>query len=263
MHHHKEFKHKKSLGQHFLKSEVIAAQIIDYLQPLSQDINVLEIGPGAGILTSQLKPIFGRKLFVSELDPRAIDIIKIQPGIDDDRILRGDFLRLDLKNTFTGNFVLIGNFPYNISSQIVFKMLDYQSQIPLMVGMFQREMAKRICAEPGSKDYGVITVCAGLHFESEYLFELPPEAFEPPPKVHSAVIRMRNRNKSVVGFSEKGFKQIVKTAFQQRRKKVSNALKSIPGGVEALEQLNLSHLRAEDISLNQYIELAKMIFPVS
>lgn len=255
------FAHKKSLGQHFLKSQAVAAQISDFLQPLTQDMSVLEIGPGAGILTSQLKPLFGRNLYVSELDPRAIEIIKVHPGMDEDRILIGDFLKLNLGQVFTGNFVLIGNFPYNISSQIVFRMLEFHERIPLMVGMFQREMAKRICAEPGSKDYGVITVCAALYYDSEYLLELPPDAFDPPPKVHSAVIRMRHRNELTIGFSEKGFRNVVKTAFQQRRKKVSNALKSLPGGVEALEKLGLSHLRAEDISKNQYIELAKIIFP--
>jgi 16S rRNA (adenine1518-N6/adenine1519-N6)-dimethyltransferase len=257
----KGFKHKKSLGQHFLKSEETAAMIVDFLAPVPVHSMVLEVGPGAGILTRLLKHQYGERLFVSEIDDRSIDLMLNEVGIHESNMLTGDFLRQDLSKTFGGDFVIIGNFPYNISSQIVFKMIEYYENAPLLVGMFQREMANRIIAGPGTKNFGVISAWAGLFYQSKKMLELDPMAFNPPPKVHSAVIRMKRRTDLEIDFSTKGYLRIVKAAFQQRRKRISNALKGIPGGLAALDQMELGHLRAEQLSIAQYIELTKLIYP--
>ncbi len=254
------FHHKKSLGQHFLKSEATALEIVRALNPENENIPILEIGPGLGILSKHLLKL-PNPIFFSELDARVISFLEEELKIDPSFIIYGDFLKLDLARYFNGEFLVIGNFPYNISSQILFKILDFKAQVPILTGMFQKEMAKRVVAKHGNKEYGVITVLVQAHYECNYLFELPPSAFEPPPKVNSAVIRL-TRKSTIIDYDEKLFKQIVKAGFNQRRKKLSNALSGIPGSKEKLVGLNFADKRAEQLSVKDFIDLTKALTAV-
>ncbi len=249
------FRHKKSLGQHFLKSEATALEIVTALEVPNDLIPILEIGPGLGILSRHLLNL-PNPIFFSELDQRVIKFLEEDMQIKPENIIYGDFLRLDLSRYFNGEFLVIGNFPYNISSQILFKILDFKSQIPILTGMFQKEMAKRVTATHGNKAYGVITVLIQAFYNCTYLFELPPAAFNPPPKVDSAVIRL-NRKALTIDCNEKLFKQLVKAGFNQRRKKLSNALSGIIGAGEKLTALNFADKRAEQLSVQDFIALTK------
>lgn len=252
------FQHNKAFGQHFLRSNDTALQIVEALQPLHLAKNILEIGPGLGVLTQYLKKIPEKKLFVSEVDRRIIDMLKTEQQFPESQILEGDFLKLNLKSLVGEPFLLIGNFPYNISSQILFKMLDNLELVPLMVGMFQKEMALRVVAKHGNKDYGVISVLVQVYYDCEYLFELEPIAFDPPPKVHSAVIRLTK--KSDPGqFNPVLLKSVVKAGFNQRRKKLSNALSPVHGAKEAAIRLNFADKRAEQLSVQDFILLSNSI----
>lgn len=252
------FQHRKSFGQHFLKSEETALEIVNSLNCPDELIQILEIGPGHGILTKHLIKLSGKTIFVSEIDERIIHFLKTELQFPPERIIEGDFLRADIDNHLKGNFAVIGNFPYNISSQILFKVLEIKDQVPLLLGMFQREMAQRVTAKHGNKDYGVITVLVQAYFDVNYLFELPPEAFDPQPKVFSAVIRL-TRKKENPSCSENLLRQVVKTAFNQRRKKLSNALASLHGGNDALKIHNFENLRAEQLSIEDFISLTTTI----
>jgi 16S rRNA (adenine1518-N6/adenine1519-N6)-dimethyltransferase len=252
------FHHLKALGQHFLRSDDTALQIVQALQPLHLADNILEIGPGLGVLTQHLKKIPGKTLFLSEMDRRIISKLKTEDHFPENQILEGDFLKMPLQQYINGPFLLIGNFPYNISSQILFKMLDHLDLVPLMVGMFQKEMALRVVAKHGNKDYGVISVLVQLYYDCEYLFELPPEAFDPPPKVFSSVIRLTRKTGDTT-FNPKLIKQVVKAGFNQRRKKLSNALASVPGAKDAAIALNFADKRAEQLSVADFILLSNQI----
>ncbi len=214
---------KKSLGQHLLIDEAAAARTAAALLPLPKGSRVLEIGPGRGALTRHLLSLPAIDLYACELDDGFMAELPVRFPALQGRLLHRDFLELQPGELPPSPFYLSGNFPYNISSQIVFRMLDWKEHIPLMVGMFQREMAQRICSGPGSRDYGVISVLSGAWYRAEYLFELTPEAFRPPPRVHSAVIRMVRRERQAMP-NEARFTRLVKTAFLQRRKKLRNAL---------------------------------------
>lgn len=244
---------KKSLGQHFLRDEDAARRIAGALLPFSPAEFVLEIGPGEGALTRHLLALPEIDLRVCELDDR---FVRELPGTFhalEGKILHRDFLTLAPDDLPNGSFALTGNFPYNISSQIIFRLLEWKARIPQLVGMFQREVAQRICAGPGGRDYGVLSVLAGAFYEAEYLFELPPEAFDPPPKVHSAVIRMRRRERAPLP-DEALFRRLVKAAFLQRRKKLRNALSTwYPESVLALPFFDA---RAETLSVSTYETLA-------
>lgn len=253
----KKFHHIKSLGQHFLQNTSTAQRIVESLMESNTTDKILEIGPGLGILSKYLLQT-GKEIFFSEIDERIISFLKDEMHVADNHIFAGDFLRLNLKEYFQQSFSVIGNFPYNISSQIIFKVLDEKNLIPLVVGMFQKEMAQRLTAKHGNKEYGVISVLTQAFFHVEYLFELTPEEFNPPPKVHSAVVRLKHKN-SVTDFDEKLFKQIVKAAFNQRRKKLSNALAGVLYAKEVLLQLNFAQLRAEQLSVEDFILLTKHI----
>ena len=253
-----QFRHIKAFGQHFLRNEETALQIVQALQPFSLADNILEIGPGLGVLTQHLKKITDKELYVSELDNRIIALLKSEGQFDDEHILEGDFLKSSPEKHIKGPFLLIGNFPYNISSQILFKMLDHLELVPLMVGMFQKEMALRVVAGHGNKDYGVISVLIQVYYDCEYLFELPPEAFDPPPKVHSAVIRL-TRKPNPEKFNPTLLKQVVKAGFNQRRKKLSNSLSPVQGAKEAAIRLNFADLRAEQLSVSDFILLSNAI----
>jgi 16S rRNA (adenine1518-N6/adenine1519-N6)-dimethyltransferase len=215
---------KKSFGQHFLTNEDIARRIADSLQLADGPNNVLEVGPGKGMLTKYLlEKDFNLKCV--EADTDMVDYLNANYPALHGKIISEDFLRLDLGTVFGGQpFCIIGNFPYNISSQIVFKMVEYRPLVPQLVGMFQKEMAERIIASPGGKDYGVISVLTQAFYEGKYLFSVGNRNFNPPPKVLSGVIRLR-RKEEALGCDEALFRKVVKQAFNQRRKMLRNTMK--------------------------------------
>ncbi len=247
---------KKQLGQHFLKDENIAAKIAGTLEHSTK--KVLEIGPGMGSLTKYLLKDWGENLWASEVDEESVEYLNIHyPGLKPN-IIKGDFLQLDLSSVFSNEKIsLIGNFPYNISSQILFKALDNRDKVVQVVGMFQKEVAKRICSPHGNKDYGILSVLVQAYYHTEYLFDVPPGAFNPPPKVNSGVIRLKKKSGFVLGCSEDLFKKIVKTAFNQRRKKLSNALSGMLGGKKV--EGDVWHLRAEQLSWQDFAALTNTI----
>ena len=222
----KKVRPKKKLGQHFLTDLNIAQKIADLLQ-FEQYQNLLEIGPGTGVLT-QFLVSETTALHLVEIDEESILFLEKTYTEEQLNLIKGDFLKLDLNSIFgSDDFAIIGNFPYNISSQIVFKVLENKSQIPFFAGMFQKEVAERICEPPGSKKYGILSVLAQLYYETEYLFTVPPGVFNPPPKVDSAVIQMTRKKEFNLGCNEALLKKIVKLSFQQRRKTLRNSLKTL------------------------------------
>lgn len=252
------FQHRKSFGQHFLKSDETAREIVNCLRCPETIDTILEIGPGQGVLTRHLTNLHNKIIYVSEIDKRIIQFLQSELKFPQDKIIEGDFLKADIQTIIPQRFCIIGNFPYNISSQILFRVLEMKDKIPVVVGMFQREMAKRVTAKNGNKDFGVITVLVQAYYEVAYLFELPPDAFDPPPNVFSAVIRL-TRKKEDPNCSEKILREVVKTAFNQRRKKLSNAISSIAGGMDALLKHDFANLRAEQLSVEDFISLAATI----
>jgi 16S rRNA (adenine1518-N6/adenine1519-N6)-dimethyltransferase len=238
---------KKSLGQHFLKDENICRQIVQSLQqhPFQQ---LLEVGPGGGALTKYLLQVPGIDFKCVELDKEKVDwLIKTWPELQG-RIIHESIL--DIERPFPGPFTVVGNFPYNISSQILFKMLDWKSDIQSMTGMFQKEVAQRIAAKEGNKVYGVTSVLVQAFFKVEYLFEVPETAFTPPPKVKSAVIQLTPLPEAVTMKSEKHFFLLVKTAFNQRRKMLRNAVKSL-FEPDVLQDA-IFDKRAEQLTINDF-----------
>ena len=217
---------KKSYGQHFLKHDNIAARIANSLQCAAQTGRVLEVGPGRGILTRQLLGKTEFDTYAVEADRDMVEYLQQNLPQLGDRLISKDFLDWLPAETFgTDAFCLIGNFPYNISTQILFKMLDYRQQVPEMVGMFQKEVADRVVSKPGSKVYGITSVLLQAAYHAEYLFTVEPGSFNPPPKVKSAVIRLTRKEKYTLNCDETRFRHIVKTAFNQRRKMLRNTLK--------------------------------------
>ena len=250
---------KKNLGQHFLTDLTIAERIADTI-PVGR---TLEVGPGMGVLTQYLLDK-GHDLRVVELDPESVSYLKVNyPVRLDRRILQADFLRLDLAETFGGQtFSLIGNYPYNISSQIFFRVVDHRDLIPLCSGMIQKEVAERLAARPGSKAYGVLSILIQVWYDVEYLFTVGNEVFNPPPKVQSAVIRMtRNaRTEADLPCSERDLRAVVKAAFSMRRKTMRNALRPLvtlwqPERVDEILQDKLFDLRAEQLPIDGFIDL--------
>lgn len=247
-------KAKKHLGQHFLRDESVAKNIVNALTWENYN-QVLEIGPGMGVLTQYL---YQEKKNISavEIDTESVEYLeKNYPGL---KIYNEDFLRMDFKRHFGDEQIcILGNFPYNISSQIVFKMIEERIQVPEMVGMFQKEVAERICAKEGSKVYGILSVLSQAYYQAEYLFTVDEHVFSPPPKVKSGVIRL-NRVKTTLEVDEKLFFNLVKTAFNQRRKTLRNALKSLNISQHHIDE-NLLNLRAEQLSVQQFVELTGKI----
>ncbi|MDZ4794978.1 MAG: 16S rRNA (adenine(1518)-N(6)/adenine(1519)-N(6))-dimethyltransferase RsmA [Bacteroidota bacterium] len=241
---------KKSLGQHFLKDENICRKIISSLQqhPFTQ---LLEIGPGGGALTKYLLELIGIDFKAVELDDEKVEyLLKTWPPLQG-KIIHQSFL--DMDKPFTGKFTLVGNFPYNISTQILFKSLDWKEEVECIVGMFQKEVAQRVAAKEGSKVYGVISVLLQAFYTVEYLFDVHPGSFQPPPKVESAVIRLLP-NPAVPGMrTEKDFFLLVKTAFNQRRKTLRNAVKNLFDAA-ILEDV-LFNKRAEQLTVQQFADL--------
>ena len=223
-----QVKAKKALGQHFLTDLSIAERIADTLRPY-QELPVLEIGPGMGVLT-QFLLAGGYDTRVIELDAESVAYLHEHFPQLEGRIIQGDFLRIPVEEYMpAGAFSLIGNYPYNISSQIFFRLLDYRERIPCCAGMLQREVAKRLASPPGNKDYGILSVLLQAWYDVEYLFTVDEHVFNPPPKVKSGVIRLVRNGRTELGCSESLFKQVVKTGFNQRRKTLRNSLRALFG----------------------------------
>jgi len=250
-------KAKKHLGQHFLKDENIAKKIADTLSLKGYD-DVLEIGPGMGVLTKYLLDK-DTTTHVVEIDTESVDYLKNNYLNLSDRIYEKDFLRYDLNLVFKGkSFAIIGNFPYNISTQIVFKTLEMRDQIPEFSGMFQKEVAQRICSKEGSKVYGILSVLTQAFYNAEYLFTVPPEVFNPPPKVDSGVLLLTRKENYTLPCDEKLFFRVVKTGFQQRRKTLRNSLK-VFNLSDNLKANTIFGQRPEQLSVDQFIELTTLI----
>jgi 16S rRNA (adenine1518-N6/adenine1519-N6)-dimethyltransferase len=249
---------KKSFGQHFLKHDSIAEQIAASLLQTDTTRRVLEIGPGMGMLTKQLLAYKDQyELWAVEADKDMTAYLNTHYPELTERLISKDFLDLDLKSVFNAEqFSLIGNFPYNISTQILFKMLDYRDQIPEMVGMFQKEVADRVVAPPGSKVYGITSVILQAYYKTEYLFTVEPEAFNPPPKVRSAVIRLTRKDGFELGCDVQKFKMLVKTAFNQRRKMLRNTMKPFFPS-EVLMSDPYFEKRPEVLSWEEYVHLVQ------
>ena len=243
-------KAKKHLGQHFLTDENIAKKIVDGLS-FENYHKVLEVGPGMGVLTKYLLEK-DAEIFVAEIDAESVDYLKMNYPKLQENHFTGDFLKINIEEVFGEQVAVIGNFPYNISSQIVFKIIDYYGQIPEMVGMFQKEVAERTAAVPRTKDYGILSVLVQALYDVKYLFTVHENVFNPPPKVKSGVIKLTRNPKEGLQGNEVLFKQIVKAGFNQRRKKLSNALKvlNIP---ENLKTHPFLDKRAEELSVEDFI----------
>ena len=248
---------KKYLGQHFLKDESIAKDIADTLN-LKGYNDVLEIGPGMGVLTKYLldKSV---DTYVIEIDTESVTYLDENYPKLKDRIISKDFLKYNINDIFEGRqFAIIGNFPYNISTQIVFRALEYRSQIPEFAGMFQKEVAQRICEKKGTKAYGILSVLVQAFYDAEYLFTVDENVFIPPPKVKSGVLRLRRKEDYSLPCSEKLFFTVVKTAFQQRRKTLRNSLKTLNLS-DSLREDEVFNLRPEQLNVEQFIELTQKI----
>ena len=245
-----EYSIKKSLGQHFLKDEEICKKIVAALQ---EDVfeRLIEVGPGAGALTKYLLSIKHIDFKAVELDDEKV--VYLEKNYPD---IKGKIIHqsiLDIEAPFDQPFILIGNFPYNISTQIVFKVLEWKEQVPIMIGMFQKEVAQRIVSKPGTKVFGILSVLVQIFYEVEYLFDVPPESFNPPPKVISSVIRLKRKTNPIPIKSERSLFILVKAAFNQRRKMLRNALKSLFD--EDILHEELFNKRAEQLSTEQFAEL--------
>jgi 16S rRNA (adenine1518-N6/adenine1519-N6)-dimethyltransferase len=241
---------KKSLGQHFLRDENISRRIVDTLRERKL-LQLLEVGPGAGALTKYLIKLKGIEFKAVELDKEKIDhILEKMPDMKD-RIIHDDFL--EMAKPFYGHFTIVGNFPYNISSQILFRIIDWRADIEQMIGMFQKEVALRVAAKEGNKTYGVLSVLVQAFFSVDYLFEVPPSAFIPPPKVQSAVIRLLPKTSPLPFRSEKDFFRLVKMAFNQRRKTLRNAVRPLFASTVLADQV--FDKRAEQLSVDVFAAL--------
>ncbi|MFA5713438.1 MAG: 16S rRNA (adenine(1518)-N(6)/adenine(1519)-N(6))-dimethyltransferase RsmA [Bacteroidales bacterium] len=257
-------KAKKSLGQHFLTDLSVAEKIVASIYREGEaPSNLLEVGPGTGVLTQFLLKESSLNLKLVELDSRSVEYLHNHYPNLGDRLIEGDFLKLDLSELFSQNYMVIGNFPYNISSQILFKVLDHKDKIESVVGMFQKEVARRIASPPGSREYGILSVLLQAWYSVEYLFEVGSNSFSPPPKVESAVIRIVRNSRTQLHCNSDLFKRVVKAAFGMRRKKISNAIKPLyshkKDKANLLKESPLMDKRAEQLSVEQFIELTKLI----
>lgn len=265
---------KKQLGQHFLKDLSIAEKIAETLQvvaPADDKIRVLEIGPGMGVLTQFLLKTANYETTAIEIDRESVAYLKenietssISQEGDNKwkklRLIEGDFLKLNLDELYPeGQFCVIGNYPYNISSQIFFKVLDNKERIPVCSGMIQKEVAERMAAKPGCKAYGILSVLMQAYYDIEYLFTVHEYVFDPPPKVKSAVIRLVRNNRLSLDCDEKLFKTVVKTAFNQRRKQMRNSLQALVGKGHPLLEEPVFTKRPEQLSVEEFVELTKLI----
>jgi 16S rRNA (adenine1518-N6/adenine1519-N6)-dimethyltransferase len=249
---------KKHLGQHFLTDKNIAAKIVDSLKPADVYNKVLEVGPGMGILSDILLQKKEYQTYLIDIDTESYLFLQKKYPHLGERLINDDFLEMDFNKVFENKFAIIGNFPYNISSQILFKVLDNRDQVIEVVGMFQKEVAERCTAKPGSKEYGILSVFLQAYYKVEYLFTVKAGVFNPPPKVLSAVIRMSRNEVGQLGCDEKLFWQVVKAGFNQRRKTLRNALSSLINKEKMGDDATLE-LRAERLSVQDFVELTNRI----
>ncbi len=252
-------KPKKALGQHFLTDRSVAARIAATLDGF-KGVPVLEVGPGMGVLTEYLLE-GGHDVKVVEIDTESVDYLNANFPALEGRIVSGDFLRMDLAEVMGGKpFCVIGNYPYNISSQIFFKILDYRDMIPCCSGMLQREVAERLAAPPGSKVYGILSVLLQAWYDVEYLFTVDEHVFNPPPKVKSGVIRCTRNSVTELGCDERLFRTIVKTTFGQRRKTLRNSIRGLlPAGVVIDDTDPVWKERPEQLSVKDFIDLTNKV----
>lgn len=259
-----EVRAKKSLGQHFLTDLSVARGIVDALSPDGVP-DVLEVGPGMGVLTQYLLEREDINPVMVELDGESVAYLLTHFPKIEGRLIEADFLKLDIHRFFKGDYRIIGNFPYNISSQIFFKILEDKDRIPEVVCMIQKEVADRIAEAPGSKTYGILSVLLQAWYDIDCVLSVGPGAFAPPPKVKSAVIRLRRNSRTELGCDEKLFRTVVKTAFNQRRKTLRNALKPLFGptaGPEAAGILSdpVFDLRAERLGVEDFVRLTNLLY---
>jgi 16S rRNA (adenine1518-N6/adenine1519-N6)-dimethyltransferase len=249
---------KRHLGQHFLTDKNIAAKIVDSLRPENKYSQVLEVGPGMGVLSDILleKPEY--EVHLIDIDTESFEFLQKKYPKLGTRLINADFLEMDFAAVFNGPLGIIGNFPYNISSQILFKVLDNRQQVVEVVGMFQKEVAERCAAKPGSKEYGILSVFLQAYYKVEYLFTVKAGVFNPPPKVLSAVIRLTRNAVEHLDCDEKLFWQVVKAGFNQRRKTLRNALSSLINK-EKMAGEPLLDLRAERLSVDDFVKITKQI----
>lgn len=251
---------KKHLGQHFLKDKAICKRIAEQFQHHDGINTVIEIGPGMGALTEFLLHDKDIELYVMDVDEESIDYLKenYKDQLAEDHIIFGDFLKMDpLKLVGNRPFAVVGNFPYNISSQILFRCIDFKDHIPEIMGMFQKEVAERVAEKPGSKTYGILSVLLQAYYDIEYCFTVDENAFNPPPKVKSGVIRCVRNDRKSLPCNEKLFKQVVKMSFNQRRKTIRNSIKALlPAGHEENPMLQL---RPERLGVEEFIELTNWV----
>jgi 16S rRNA (adenine1518-N6/adenine1519-N6)-dimethyltransferase len=241
---------KKSLGQHFLKDEQVCRKIMEALQEQPFE-RLVEVGPGGGALTRYLLQLEGIDLLAVELDDEKVIYLEQKYPAIKGKIIHKSILDIDAP--FAADFTVVGNFPYNISSQILFKVLDWKEKVPVMIGMFQKEVAERIVSKHGTKVYGILSVLVQAFYEVEYLFDVPPESFDPPPKVVSGVIRLKRKEQPLTIKTERHLVMLVKAAFNQRRKMLRNPLKSL-FDPEILKD-DIFSKRAEQLSIEQFAEL--------
>lgn len=247
---------KKHLGQHFLRDMEVASRIAASL-PLDGRTSVLEIGPGTGVLTQFLLQNTDIDLTAVELDGESVKYLNQHyPQL---KVIEADFLKMDLKTMYQDKFCIIGNFPYNISSQIFFKMLDNKDSIPCLVGMIQKEVAERMAAPAGSKTYGILSVLMQAYYSIDYLFTVHEHVFDPPPKVKSAVIRFTRNEVQHLDCDEKLFKTVVKTAFNQRRKTMRNSLKPLVGKENPMYEDAIFDKRPEQLDVESFVYLTNLV----
>jgi 16S rRNA (adenine1518-N6/adenine1519-N6)-dimethyltransferase len=253
---------KKHLGQHFLKDDSVSARIAE---AIAEDIPVkelLEIGPGMGALTKHLLKYDSFTTSVIEIDTESVDYLHENFPELTNRIVERDFLKEDLSTFFEGqSFAVVGNFPYNISSQILFKVLEYKDQVPLVVGMFQKEVAERVAEKPGTKKYGILSVLLQAYYDIEYLFTVDEDVFIPPPKVKSGVIRLKRNSVEKLDCDEKLFVRVVKTAFNQRRKTLRNSLKPLIAELCSTMDTTdeLFQRRPETLSVEEFVSITQRL----
>ena len=253
-------KPKKFLGQHFLKDLKVAERIADTLDAY-RDYPIVEVGPGMGVLTDFLVNSHPNNLYLIELDRESVPYLHNRFPQLGNKIVEGDFLQMDLHQLLStdSKFCVIGNYPYNISSQILFKVLDYKDQVICCSGMFQKEVAERVAAKPGGKTYGIISVLLQAWYDIEYLFTVDETVFNPPPKVKSGVIRLTRNNREKLDCDEKFFKTVIKTAFQQRRKMLRSSLKPLIPKDSDLFALDIMTERPERLSVQDFEKLTNLI----
>jgi 16S rRNA (adenine1518-N6/adenine1519-N6)-dimethyltransferase len=253
---HQHVKAKKHLGQHFLTDENIAKNIVDALLEKDQSTTIIEVGPGTGVLTQHLI-LDCKNFFALDLDRESVEFLKNKYPNEQDKILLADFLETDLAVLAGNKYNVIGNFPYNISSQIMFKVLENKDEVNIVVGMFQREVALRLAEKPGSKVYGILSVLLQAFYDIEYLFTVNENVFNPPPKVKSAVIRLTRNQVKKLDCDEVLFKKIIKTTFNQRRKTIRNSIRILFN--DNTIRHPLFDKRPEQLSVEQFVELTKFV----